>query len=85
MSEAVLSVAAAAFRGRFLQFSAVLINSAALASEAHLGGIVRNEPPLGCGQWCVRVSLSHPVLEMPMAAEVKTPYAIFWGLQSHTA
>lgn len=71
VSETVLSVAATAFRGQFLQFSAVLINSAALALEAHLGGFIRNEPPLGCDQWCVRVSLSHPVLEMPMAAEVK--------------
>lgn len=36
VSKAVLSVAAAAFRGLFPQFSAVLINSAALASEHSL-------------------------------------------------
>lgn len=36
VSEAVLSVAAAVFRGLFPQFSAVLINSAALASEHSL-------------------------------------------------
>lgn len=41
-----------------------------MASEAGLGGFIRNEPLLGHGQWCVRVSPSRPVLEMLMAAEV---------------